>query len=424
MKCNDFYEYLSLYFDGELSSDEVNEMLDHMKDCDVCRQEYEDYEKIKCIFEEIEEVPLPEKGHEFIMSGIKAKEKRGSGFGNFAKKFNKKTGAIAAVVVIAVIAAAALNSGFLGRAFGAKASAPTEASYNYSYDQTAAEEVYFETEAVEMEAIEDGGFTVSGSPQDVKGKETVSLTSASEAKAVNDMSESAENERLIIKNLYTYIEVENYDEALNYIEDMTKKYGGYVQDSYTWDNLRYDGVSTKNGEITIRIPKEHYEDVKEGINGIGRVKEENETSSDITSQYVETEGRLSALRTEHERLLEILSECYTVEDLIAVEQRLSEVRADIEIYQNKINNWDRLVKLSTINISLYEKQPAKVSAQPNFSERVSESFIEGVNSFANGWQDFVVGFLGNILIIAVIAAIVIAVIKIVKKIKNKRRKGE
>ena len=201
---------------------------------------------------------------------------------------------------------------------------------------------------------------------------------------------------------------------------MVNTYGGYIQDSYTWDSGYYEGESIKSGEMTLRIPKEYYESVKAGINGLGRVTEENETSSDITSQYVETEGRLSALKIEQERLLEILAECKTVDEIIAVEERLGEVRADIEVYQNQINNWDRLVEFSTIRLSIYEKQPAKVYAKPEFSERAKTSFISGINSFANGWQNFAVGFVGNIFAIALIVVIVIIAVKVVKKIRNKK----
>lgn len=415
--CNEFYEALSLYFDGELDEAGINEMLDHIKECDDCRRAYEDYEKMRSAFESIKDEPLPEGGHEKIMEGVRGMKKE-SKFGKFALKFNKKFAVTAAVIVVAFIAVVAVG----GRLFGARSSdqsysgagngysysseksmaAPTEApAEDYYYD----EEVAFETEAVEAEEA-----------YDMKADSGLKANAAADA----EQSRNASSDRMIIKNLSARLEVESFDETVSKLQNIAKAYGGYVQDSYAWED-NYGDYTTKNGNITLRIPKEHYESVKSGIEALGDVKEENETSTDVTSQYVETEGRLTALRTEQDRLLEILGKCETVEDLITVESRLSEVRASIEIYQNMLNNWDRLVQLSTVTLEINEKSRAKVYTQPKFGERVGDGFIYGLNNLVNGWQDFVVWLAENVFGLIILVVIIIIIVKILKRIFRKRK---
>ena len=49
--------------------------------------------------------------------------------------------------------------------------------------------------------------------------------------------------------------------------------------------------------------------------------------------YTDYEARLSSLNTQEERLLDMLSKSEDVETLIALEQRLSDVRYEIEVYR-------------------------------------------------------------------------------------------
>ena len=123
--------------------------------------------------------------------------------------------------------------------------------------------------------------------------------------------------------------------------------------------------------------------------------------------------------------MEILEKCETVEDLITVEERLSQVRADIEVYQNMLNNWDRLVQLSTFRISISEKVPAKVHTKLGFGDRMSDEFVYGLNNFIEGWQNFAVWLAGSFLAIIVIIVIIIIIIKIVKwRLRKRKEKME
>ncbi len=433
MRCNEFYDALSLYFDGELDEAGINEMLDHIRECDECRKAYEDYEKLKTIFESIDDEPLPENGHEKIMSAVRnAGKQPGSKLGKTAFKFNKKFAGIAAVVVVVILVGFAAANGF----FRAGSSAPKYAADSamsegaYDYKSAAVYDEPMESNAMPQEApmaMEDAVETEEAVTFDEEARESVSSLNENTAAdtAVEESAKESSSDRLIIRDLYARIEVENYDETVSKLENIAKAYGGYVQDSSVWEDTYDNEYSVKNGEVVLRIPKEHYETVKNGISALGKVYEENESSTDVTAQYVDTEGRLKALRTEQDRLMEILEKCETVEDLITVEERLSEVRADIEVYQNMLNNWDRLVQLSTFRISISEKVPAKVHTKLGFGDRMSDEFVYGLNNFIEGWQNFAVWLAGSFLAIIVIIVIIIIIIKIVKwRLRKRKEKME
>ena len=70
--------------------------------------------------------------------------------------------------------------------------------------------------------------------------------------------------------------------------------------------------------------------------------------------YVDTETHLAALRTEQESLMRILADAETVEDLIAVQSRLSEVRYEIESYESVLRTYDDQIAMSTVTLRVQE----------------------------------------------------------------------
>ena len=209
------------------------------------------------------------------------------------------------------------------------------------------------------------------------------------------------------------------------VRKLAEENGGYV-DSFNSGIYYSDSaksINLKNGNISIRLPQESCIMVKENISTLGKVKDQSESSEDITSQYVDTQGRLNAKKLEEERLLDILSKCETVEDIIKVEERLGYIRADIEAYTSSINNWDKLVNFSTLNISVTEIGNTELDKiSPDFGQKMKNSFIESFNIVIDSLQNFsikAVRYSIPTLIIIVIIVVIILIIKgIIKKCKK------
>ena len=169
-------------------------------------------------------------------------------------------------------------------------------------------------------------------------------------------------ERKNIKTSYISIEVENFDEAAENIENEAEAAGGYVQNfnSYIYYEDTDNDVSLKSGSMTVRVDKNNYNSVKDSIKSIGEVSSENEYVEDVTGQYIDTEAKLEAKLAEESRLVELLKNAGSVQDIVSIEERLADVRGYIESYRSMIDNWDKLVELSTINIDIKEEMPNKI----------------------------------------------------------------
>lgn len=226
--------------------------------------------------------------------------------------------------------------------------------------------------------------------------------------------------RKIILTATINYETKKYDESLQLVLKEITANGGYVQSSiYYGDNSEY---STRSCSITARIPSDNYSEFLNKIEGAGSLVRKNESSDDITAQYVDVEARLSSLRTEEATLLGILEQATTIEDVIVLQDKLAEVRYQIEYYTSTQRTYDDLVSYSTITVELDEVREY-TPVQQGFGDRVKTAVVDSATTFVNGVQDVIIAFiflLPSLVLLAVIVLIIVLIVKLSKKHRRKK----
>lgn len=233
--------------------------------------------------------------------------------------------------------------------------------------------------------------------------------------------------RKIIKTVNVVSETKSFEGALDSIEAQVDALGGYIQSSNTYGNSLEDKYgSYRRATYTLRIPAEHLDYFMSTVGNLLNITSKKTSVSDITDTYTDVEARLNALKTEETRLLELLSKGSNLSDIITIEERLSNVRYEIESYTARIRGYDTLIAFSTVNLEIsevidYTPEPIK---DPTFGERLGEALGEGWEDFTDGWKNFSVGLayaLPSLVLFAVIVlAVVIAVSVAVKRSKKRR----
>jgi hypothetical protein len=141
--------------------------------------------------------------------------------------------------------------------------------------------------------------------------------------------------RKLIRTVYLSLQTTEFDSVLSNLSEKTAELGGYIENSsvsghsYYYNNTRY-------ASYTIRIPTAELNQFVDVVSEIGNVTQKNESVEDVTLQYVDVESRKKALETEQERLMELLSSAENMEDLLAIESKLSEVRYELENYGSQL----------------------------------------------------------------------------------------
>ncbi|MGD9495616.1 MAG: DUF4349 domain-containing protein [Armatimonadota bacterium] len=165
-------------------------------------------------------------------------------------------------------------------------------------------------------------------------------------------AEAAES-RKVIKSADLDVEVRSLEGAQRQVVELVEQRGGFIASMTVSD---YD--TWRQSEIVARVPSEHFRAVYDAVKALGEVERDHIGGQDVTEEYMDLERRIANKQAEETRLREMFAQARTVDDLLKVEQRLSEVRMEIESYQGRLRFLKDQVRYSTLTITLSERPEA------------------------------------------------------------------
>lgn len=279
----------------------------------------------------------------------------------------------------------------------------TEAAYDAGAGYVS-DDIY--NEAPEL-AVEEG--KIYGEPQE---------TQLQEGAQVQD------TQRKLIKNVDLQVETETFDDLLATVEEKTQRAGGYIEQSYTYNGSNYYGGGTRNASLTIRIPAENLNGFLSAVSEISNVISRNESVLDVTLQYVDLESHKKVLLAEQSRLLELLEQAETIEDIISLESRLSEVRYQIESMESQLRTMDNQVSYSTVELYIDEVKKLTPVKEQTVWQKMSTGFVNSLYQVGNGILDFGIGLVISLpyLFLWAVIILILALIPMII-IKRKRKKN-
>ena len=218
-------------------------------------------------------------------------------------------------------------------------------------------------------------------------------------------------------------ETEDLDGLMAGLDTEIAALGGYVEDQEIYNGSSYASRRHRNANLTVRIPADRVTDFTQAVSGIANVVSTNISRDDITLKYVDTESRVTALKTEEARLLELLAQAETMSDLLEIEARLSDVRYELENYASRLRVYDNQVDYATIYLFISEVQEYTPVAEKTVWERIRDGFKSSIEGVTEGFVDFFVWVIASSPYLVVWAVVITAGIFIAKKLpKVKIRK--
>ena len=177
-----------------------------------------------------------------------------------------------------------------------------------------------------------------------------------EGASVSDSSLNQSARQLIVES-WVGLEVDDIDAAVRHVETIAAQRGGWVESAEIYGEAGYRSAS-----VQLRVPADHLDNVLDTLRGLGRVTDEGVSSTDVTERLIDNEARLSAWHAQEARLVTLLENAPTVEDIIQIEQRIAQVRSDIEYVEATQRNLTNRVATSLITVNL--RLPARFAADP------------------------------------------------------------
>ncbi|MBO5198556.1 MAG: DUF4349 domain-containing protein [Lachnospiraceae bacterium] len=245
---------------------------------------------------------------------------------------------------------------------------------------------------------------------------STSVTS-SESITLNDSA------RKLIKEASLTVETMDYDTFLEQIEAEIAQLGGYIENYENNNKSYYSGRYSRYAYITARIPQQYFEAFLNTVGNLGNITNESKNATDITMSYVDTESRKKALEIEQERLLALLEKADKIEDIITLEERLSEVRYQLESYASQLRTYDNLVSYSTVSLNIQEVLEMTKEEPLTLVDRMSRGFSDTISDIVEGAKDFAVWFVTNFIYLIFWAILIIVLFLVVGRMIKKLEKN-
>jgi hypothetical protein len=160
-------------------------------------------------------------------------------------------------------------------------------------------------------------------------------------------------QRKIIRSGEVEFEIEGFDSTVSKITSIAAEEGGFVG---TVNSEKLPNGKVR-GTVVVRVPPDRLDTLLLKLRALGDLKSQRIGSQDVTKAYYDLESRLRAALAMEERLIRIIKDgTGAIKDLLLAEKELGEWRTKIEQYKGEINYYNNLVGLSTLTITLYEKE--------------------------------------------------------------------
>ena len=220
------------------------------------------------------------------------------------------------------------------------------------------------------------------------------------------------------------VETEDLDAMMADLGQKINSLGGYVEDQNIHNGSSHSSRRYRSANLTVRIPEKEVDQFTNDVSGMANVVSQNLRREDITLKYVATSSRVTALETEEARLLELLAKAVTMEDLLEIEARLTDVRYELENYASQLRLLDNQVDYATIYLYIDEVQEYTPVAEPTFFERIKNTFSDSLEGLGDGIVNITVFLVGNspyLLTFGILALVIIKLAKRSGKIKRKKK---
>ncbi len=255
--------------------------------------------------------------------------------------------------------------------------------------------------------------------------ETADESDGNSAKAVKS-TESVSQNRKIIKYINLSVETKTFEKLIADINTAVEQSGGYIENSQIGGNSYY-GNENRNAELKIRIPKSKESSFSDFVFKNSNVVNKSVNTDDVTDSYIDTESRIKALKIEKETLEKLLKESKNVSDTLTVYEKLTDVIAEIESSQGRLNKMDNLIDYTTFTVNITEvEKETKVEKQSWFTKTFN-GLLDNLSDLGNGLLDllsFIISSLPYWILIGLIVIIVICIVRRKKKKTMSRKQAK
>ena len=226
---------------------------------------------------------------------------------------------------------------------------------------------------------------------------------------------AGQGQRHIIQTAHVELETEYFDDTVTKLRQLAPAVDGFVESEML------TGHGWRMLTIVMRVPVASFDTVMDQVKSLADIRYVSQRAQDVTDQFYDMIGSLEQRQVEEERILALIDEAQNINELLALEERLSSTRLSIEMYLSQLNNMAGQIAYSTISVTLFDIAEEEIEdTSPTLGERIGGAFGDSVDGTLSAVQNFIVFLAGVVIPLALLGLVGFAVYLVVRSVKRKR----
>ena len=183
---------------------------------------------------------------------------------------------------------------------------------------------------------------------------------------------------MIARTIGLTILVKNIPSARASLDAILAQHHGYAAQL----TLTTPEDGARSFQSSLRIPAPELAPALDALRSLGRVQGESQSGEEVTQQHTDLVARLTNARETESRLRAILEQrSGKMQDVLDVEEKISETRGEIEQMEAEQKALEHRVDFATVDLQLTEVYKAQLSgATPTAGTQMRNSFVSGLRN--------------------------------------------
>jgi hypothetical protein len=178
----------------------------------------------------------------------------------------------------------------------------------------------------------------------------------------------ADTRMIVMRSEAVYL-IKDTDKVLDESRKLVQQLGGYVA------TLERNNNGSDGALLELRIPAGRFDDARAGLAALSMNKQsEKLDTEDVTKAFVDTESQIRNLKAQEAQYLQIMKSASKVTDVLAVTEKLEEVRGQIETLQGENNYRKHHSELATLKVAFVTETPMQIAGvtwKPELNARLA-----------------------------------------------------
>ncbi len=209
----------------------------------------------------------------------------------------------------------------------------------------------------------------------------------------------------------------HFDRALASLTALARSDGGFVSSTQAHEGTASAG-DYSYGTVVLSVPQTHFDTLVAQVQRVGHATSVVARSTDVTSQYVDLQARISALEVSRQQYLTIMSHATSIGDILAVQAQINTLQSEIEQLQGQLKVLTTATTYSSLTV-LVAEAGHRYNTVPTSRSGLANAVHDSVRGFVDG-VEWLIRVAGPALFAVLLFAGVVGLLTLVWRMTRRR----